>query len=189
MRHAALFANGLRSGHGGNAVLYSFNGPDGAYPSSALLRDSRGNLYGTTVERDGSNNCQSGCGNSSNWIRRASSPCCTGNLYGTTGGGGKSNLATIYEISKSGKESVLHSFKGIPDRQTSQDLFLAPDDTLFGAEYLDGGSCSAEGQYGCGTMLSLTKGQVRILHRFQRMDDGICPLGPVPAAFSTVQLS
>jgi uncharacterized repeat protein (TIGR03803 family) len=184
---------------GNETVLYSFNGPDGAYPSSALLRDTQGNLYGTTLAGGANNSCQSGCGTvfkldqqgqltvlysfmgghdgwyvTTGLVRDAH-----GNLYGTTAGGGTSNLGTIYEISNSGKESVLHSFKGA-DGQAAQDLFLAPDNTLYGAAYLGGGSCPAEGQFGCGTVFKFNKTSgMTILHRFQGLNDGIYPLGPV----------
>lgn len=185
---------------GNETVLYSFNGPDGAYPSSGLLRDAQGDLYGTTLAGGANNSCQSGCGTvfklhqngrltvlhsftggQDGWyvttglVRDAG-----GNLYGTTAGGGKFNLGTLYEISNSGKEYVLHSFRGDPDGQAPQDLFLAADNTLYGAAYLGGGSCPAEGQNGCGTIFKFDKGSgLTTLHRFQGLSDGIYPLGPV----------
>jgi uncharacterized repeat protein (TIGR03803 family) len=33
---------------GRESVLHSFRGLDGAYPQAAVIRDSAGNLYGTT---------------------------------------------------------------------------------------------------------------------------------------------
>ncbi len=186
---------------GNEMVLYSFNGPDGAYPSSSLLRDTQGNLYGTTLAGGANNSCQSGCGTvfkldqkgqltvlhsftggQDGWhVATGLVRDTRGNLYGTTAGGGKFNLGTIYEISNSGNEFVLHSFRGASDGQSPQDLFLAPDDdTLYGTAYLGGGSCPAEGQYGCGTVFKFDKGSgITILHRFQGLNDGIYPLGPV----------
>lgn len=34
---------------GNQTVLYSFKGTDGAYPQAGVIRDSAGNLYGTTT--------------------------------------------------------------------------------------------------------------------------------------------
>jgi uncharacterized repeat protein (TIGR03803 family) len=184
---------------GNETVLYSFNGPDGAYPSAGLLRDTQGNLYGTTLAGGANNSCQSGCGTvfqldqigqftllysfmggQDGWYVTTGLVRDThGNLYGTTAGGGTSNLGTIYEISNSGKESVLHSFKG-GDGQAPQDLLLTPNHTLYGAAYLGGGSCPAEGQSGCGTIFKFnTVSGMTVLHRFQGLNDGIYPLGPV----------
>jgi uncharacterized repeat protein (TIGR03803 family) len=38
-----------------------------------------------------------------------------GRLYGTTTTGGTSDLGTVYSITTSGSESVIHSFNGTPD--------------------------------------------------------------------------
>jgi uncharacterized repeat protein (TIGR03803 family) len=60
-------------------VLYAFQcGADGARPDGNLVRDSAGNLYGTTHE------------------------------------GGAYDYGTVFEISASGMETLLHSFAGPP---------------------------------------------------------------------------
>jgi len=40
----------MLSSAGQEAVLYTFDGVDGASPASELLRDAEGNLYGTTAD-------------------------------------------------------------------------------------------------------------------------------------------
>lgn len=70
---------------GKESVLYSFTAQaDGAWPSAGLVLDAAGNLYGTTYER-GSSTCN--------------------------GGGG---CGTLFEISSSGKFTVVHTFMGEP---------------------------------------------------------------------------
>ena len=104
---------------GNETVLYSFSGLDGANPSSVLLFDSQGNLYGTTV--NGGTGCHNGiCGtvfelnpsgeetvlyNFSPGI--GASPYsgviqdAAGNLYGTTSVDGAGGLGTVFELSTS----------------------------------------------------------------------------------------
>ena len=112
---------------GKETVLHSFTGaPDGSTPYGGVVRDSQGNLYGTTVfggsygtvfkldatgketvlhsfagETDGS---YPGSG----VIRDAA-----GNLFGTTTYGGPLNLGTIFELDRSGKETMLYQFTGV----------------------------------------------------------------------------
>jgi uncharacterized repeat protein (TIGR03803 family) len=130
-------------------VLYTFTGypDDGAGPFGGVVRDSAGNLYGTTYEGGNSSNCYDGCGTvfelvfnfasntySENMLYsftgsggEGEGPSAglvmdsSGNLYGTTSEGGGSSVCnlggcgTVFELVKTGgtyTEKVLHSFTG-----------------------------------------------------------------------------
>jgi uncharacterized repeat protein (TIGR03803 family) len=77
---------------GQETVLHSFTGKqrDGEYPTTALIRDTAGNLYGTTEAGGGTANLQychvlaDGCG-------------------------------IVFKLTASGQETVLHSFTGYPN--------------------------------------------------------------------------
>jgi uncharacterized repeat protein (TIGR03803 family) len=110
-------------------VLYNFPGPpNGVEPYAGLVRDSAGNLYGTTasggsssygivfkvsksgketVLYDFTGGSLDGCYPYGGLLRDGA-----GNLYGTTNGCGTSNFGTVFKLSKDGKETVLHSFSG-----------------------------------------------------------------------------
>jgi uncharacterized repeat protein (TIGR03803 family) len=125
-------------------VLHSFlhTNNDGWQPEASLVMDAKGNLYGTTVY--GGANCedQGGCGtvfelspgSGGSWTYSIIYNFCdrtrcedgnfpygalildgSGNLYGTTYGGGTRAVGTVFELSPSGgkwTETVLHSFTG-----------------------------------------------------------------------------
>jgi uncharacterized repeat protein (TIGR03803 family) len=119
---------------GTETMLHAFEGgsADGAYPSSALLRDRHGNLYGTTWQ--GGQGCGStGCGvvykiapNGSNKVLYAfcsQSQCVDGqspestliadnadNLYGTTTEGGLYEYGVVFKLANNGTETVLYNF-------------------------------------------------------------------------------
>jgi uncharacterized repeat protein (TIGR03803 family) len=114
-------------------VLHSFNGqPDGATPFSGLVLDQSGSLYGATFAGGSSNDgsvykvniktkqeivLHSFAGDPDggepvygNLLMDKS-----GNLYGTTQGGGTSNRGSVWELSARGTEMVLYSFTGGAD--------------------------------------------------------------------------
>jgi uncharacterized repeat protein (TIGR03803 family) len=111
--------------NGNETVLHSFaGGADGSYPNGPLVRDSAGNLYGTTFYEGAfkagtafrvdpnshetvlhSFNTSDGLGPMGNLISDQA-----GNLYGTANGGGAYGNGVIFELDLAGNEHVLHSF-------------------------------------------------------------------------------
>lgn len=119
------------------STLYTFSGgSDGAQPVG-LIRDAKGNLYGTALYGgDTSCNCgvvfelkqskgswaeivlHSFLGLADGAIPQGLAFDAAGNICGTTEGGGTYNAGTVFQIKHSGghwKESVLHSFTGGAD--------------------------------------------------------------------------
>ena len=151
-------------------TVHSFAGnPDGALPTAKVIRDSDGNLYGTTTWGGATNygtvfkiNSQGvetilhmfagdpdGSVPWAGLVRDAQ-----GNLYGTTTGGGTFNLGAVFKITKEGKENVLHSFSGSPDGASPwAGLVLDAEGNVYGTTWYGGtGSCKAgNGATGCGT--------------------------------------
>jgi uncharacterized repeat protein (TIGR03803 family) len=115
---------------GNESVLYSFRGtPDGFSPVAGLVRDTAGNLYGTTLyggvfglgtvfKLDNANNeaiLYSFAGGAdgqqpyAGLIRDAA-----GNLYGTTFLGGAHGFGTVFKLNSTNQETILYSFAGAP---------------------------------------------------------------------------
>jgi uncharacterized repeat protein (TIGR03803 family) len=113
---------------GAEKVLYSFTGgADGAYPISSLVRDSAGNLYGTTtmggsagagvvfkVDPQGTETVLHNFTGGTDGVDPVGGLLRdkAGNLYGTTSQGGTANAGVLFKISPRGKESILHTFTG-----------------------------------------------------------------------------
>lgn len=177
------------------SVLYEFQfGPDGARPYSSLVRDGKGNLYGTTTVGGSSKNCLSGCGtvfkldtsgnetvlhsftgkdgaNPYGGLVRDSQ----NNLYGTTLNGGAHGAGTIFKIAPHGRETVLYSFSGGADGGFPYaGLVRDKAGNLYGTTYL-GGTCPA--YYGCGTVFKLdTTGKEAVIYNFKGgLNDGAFP--------------
>lgn len=165
-------------------VDYAFNGTDGAAPTATLIEDAAGNLYGTTSS--GGSGCGgSGCGvvfklntaNKETVLHTFTGPDGatpyghllldgSGNLYGTTSGGGSGSACqggcgTVFKIDRSGVESVLHSFTGNPDG-TNPRAGLVSDNS--GNLY---GTTENGGAFGFGTIFKIDAGgSETVLHSF-----------------------
>jgi uncharacterized repeat protein (TIGR03803 family) len=136
----------------GFAVLHSFGGsPDGARPSAALVADTLGYLYGTTllggaanlgtvfrIRMDGTDFAvlHSFTGGSGDGSSPSASLTCDGQgrLYGTTRNGGSWFGGTVFTIRTDGTGyALLHQFSGSSDGwEPHGDLLLDATGNLFG---------------------------------------------------------
>src|SRR5580698_3808573 len=111
----------------------------------------------------------------------------SGNLYGTTsGGGGPADAGTVFELtptSNGWSESVLYSFQGGSDGSfPNSSLVMDESGNLYGTTYYGGiGTCSD----GCGTAFELTpptngdSWTESIIYSFQDGTDGAYPAGVI----------
>lgn len=153
-------------------VLYQFcsltNCADGNTPFAGLLRDSAGNLYGTTIFGGNGTYCTvnyvTGCGvvfkldtagNETTLYTflgtaDGGSPYSgvirdnAGNIYGTTTGGGNENgpegCGVVFKVDTNGVETVLHTFAGEPGDGCNPYAELTQDETgnLYGTTVYGG---------------------------------------------------
>lgn len=179
---------------GQETVLYNFCSlsgcTDGQYPYAPLVRDAAGNLYGTT-QYGGTANLgvvfklsasgqetvlhsftggADGVYPYAGLFRDAA-----GNLYGTTENGGTANLGVVFKISKTGKETVLHSFTGAANDGSyplSAGFYMDAKRNLYSVT-------SQGGTSGEGVLYKLSpKGKLTVLHSFTAgTTDGCYPYG------------
>jgi len=163
------------AGHA-DLILYRFHGGrDGLSPSSTLVPDAAGNLYGTASFGGGS-------------------PCTFGEAPG---------CGIVFEISPptsgSGKwtETILYRFQGGTDGAfPAQALLRGADGTLYGVATVggNGGEVCEVAQHGCGTVFALsppagkdTHWALRTLYAFDGTTDGAVPNdlieGTTPGSF------
>jgi uncharacterized repeat protein (TIGR03803 family) len=174
---------------GKETVLYSFTGgADGGNPVAGLIRDSAGNLFGTTFYAAGSSSGTAfklnNTGNISVLYTFDSQayPYASlirdprGHLYGATWGDGiYCDCGTVYEL-HGHKETVLYSFG-----QFVQDGVMPYGRLIRDAEGNLYGTTEAGGSYfcgnGCGTVFKLDKiGTATYLHTFANdQKDGEAP--------------
>jgi uncharacterized repeat protein (TIGR03803 family) len=91
----------------------------------------------------------------------------SGNLYGTTQGGGTCAQGTVFELSKSGgiwTETVLYSFCGSDGQNPVGSVILDSSGSVYGTTKFGGG--------GCGTVFKLSGSTLTILYSFTCGSDG-----------------
>jgi len=182
-------------------TLHAFTGgTDGSSPSGELIRDAQGNLYGTAMA-GGHPSCSSGifkgCGTVFEITKSGkyrllysfkggsdgANPLAglvrdgSGNLYGTTlAGGGHSvcgnECGTVFKLSKTGQETLLHRFAAKADGAfPTSTLVLDAQGSLYGTTTSAGRS-----KCHCGTVFKLnSKGSFTVLYAFKGGNDGDSP--------------
>ncbi|MGA8097693.1 MAG: choice-of-anchor tandem repeat GloVer-containing protein, partial [Candidatus Cybelea sp.] len=181
------------SGH--EKVIYRFKGPpDGAIPLKALFPFD-GKLYGTTFYGGRCSYSAGGCGTvfgvttsgkesviySFEGGHDGQSPnaplvALNGSLWGTTFQGGcvKScqygTFGTIFKMSTSGHETIVHRFTDLPDGAFPQGPLAVVNNTIYSTTS-SGGARRRAG----GTIYSATSKGVQILHSFGAAPNGDAP--------------
>jgi uncharacterized repeat protein (TIGR03803 family) len=185
---------------GQETVLYRFTGgKDGGNPMASVVLDAKGNLYGTTFE-GGAGTCPGNCGTVFKVTPRGKETVLhsfnradgaypeaglvfdkKGNLYGTTAAGGKfQNAGTVFKLTPSGKETVLHSFPlGFTTTDGAQPrtgLVFDKKGNLYGTT-LRGGDrgCSGGAGFGCGVVFKVTPSDEDVIYTFTGGPDGAYP--------------
>ncbi len=190
--------------NGVETVLYSFaGGTDGEFPASDLIRDSQGNLYGTTGQ-GGAANCpdpfEQGCGtlfmisetgvetilhSFAGYPADGEGPAsgviigAGGNLYGTTLLGGTHGLGTVFEVTRTGTEKLIYSFGSVLNdgRNPSAGLAADPRGNLYGTTQAGGGTgCAGSG---CGTLFRVTMVGKEISLPLNESPAGCVPSAPL----------
>jgi uncharacterized repeat protein (TIGR03803 family) len=140
---------------GKETVLYTFMGAnDGSSPEAGLIRDSHGNLYGTTylggtggagtvfkVDAHGQETVlHNFTGGSDGWLPSGGSLVrdSAGNLYGTTPQGGSNDFGVVFKIDAKGNETILHTFSGSDGKIPYGTLILDTAGNLYGTTYQGG---------------------------------------------------
>jgi uncharacterized repeat protein (TIGR03803 family) len=189
---------------GGESLLHSFDGLDGDFPQSALVRDIAGNSYGT-ASFGGSyptDNCNpNGCGtvykldkhgqfvvlHSFSGREDGGHPEAgltldrEGNLYGTaTIGGSDPNCScgVVFKLDRQGRLTVLHTFTGAEGSGPIGGLALDERGNLYGTAF-------EGGVFGNGTLFMLSPSfmlsqsglswKFAVLHNFAGGADGAFP--------------
>ncbi len=175
-------------------LLYTFpgNGSAGQSPSSALVIDNAGNLYGTTLDggTGGYGTVYQLTPSGPGWVQNllysfdrttGAYPYgvildSTGDLFGTTSGGGTNNGGTLFELSPGSGGWTFNSFLNFtrlnPNTGPRASLTMDSQGNLYGTTY-------GEGAYAYGNVFKLTpsaNGWIYTdLHDFTNYSDGANP--------------
>jgi uncharacterized repeat protein (TIGR03803 family) len=167
-------------------VVFNFRLTTGYYPTG-VVRDPTGNLYVATIEGGSNQTCDGGCGDILKVSPSGQSTelyAFTGNgsphpialtrdaqgiLYGVTSGGGHYGDGSVFKLTPSGKEGILHSFDYPGDGYApSSGVTIDSEGNLYGVTE-GGGLAACE----CGTIYKVTpSGDETVLYSFTGGSDG-----------------
>ncbi len=105
----------------------------------------------------------------------------SGNLYGTTNGGGPYNAGVVFEIDSAGNETVMHMFTGGTDGgHPTAGLVADSAGNLYGTAYQGGIAGTGVGKLGAGVVYKIdTSGRFQVLYSFTGGADGSGPFAGV----------
>lgn len=199
------------SSTGQETVLYSFcsavNCTDGNQPQAVLIRDSAGNLYGTTAY-GGAGVVNNGGGtvfkitntdretvlysfcpvlecSDGYYIVAGLMEDTSGNFYGTAGFGGAKGHGAVFKVDTSDNESDLYSFCSVASCTDGADPYggVISDSAgnLYGTTTSGGANCVSNN--GCGTVFKVdTTGKETVLYSFCSVGGTSCTDGAYPYA-------
>ena len=143
-------------------TLHSFDGTDGRLSFAGLVQATNGSLYGTTYYGGAKNSGEVFEITPIGTLTRLHSFCsksgCTdgeytyatpiqgtdGNFYGTTYLGGSNELGTVFQITPTGTEITLHTFRGPDGSQPLAGLVQATNGDFYGTTYIGGSEGKGE---------------------------------------------
>jgi len=192
---------------GAFTTLHVFAGgpTDGALPNSGLIRDTEGNLYGTTVgggthqsgvvfklDATGTETVlhhltgkEAGLNPTAGLVRDDA-----GNLYGATQLGGELSCpdepglrgcGIVFKLAPSGIFTVLHAFAGGAEGVWPHSLIRDGAGNLYGVTAYGGDLNCFFDSTGCGTIFKLSpSGSLTTLHAFTQTEDGATTEGEFP---------
>lgn len=179
-------------------VLHEFGaGTDGQYPFAGVVRDSQGNLYGSTnaggtygggavyeISASGTESVLYNFtgGTDGNTPDAAPTLGTDGRIYGTTRLGGAYNFGTVYAVDTTGTESVIHDFlgnNGVDGGDPWGGVVSDGNGTLYGMTFYGGiMTCPSDYLTGCGVIYKVTEtGNETVLYAFTDTKDGLYPAG------------
>jgi uncharacterized repeat protein (TIGR03803 family) len=176
---------------GTEKVLWSFgNGTDGSNPIAGVIRDTKGTLYGTTeyggteghgavfeLTSSGTEKLLWSFENGTDGANPVGGVVLgkMATLYGTTSSGGMYGSGTVFKVTLSGSEMVIHSFANNDMDGVTPYAGLVMDKlgNLYGTTVAGGGTGGVSG-----IVFEMTpSGAETILHNFGATGDGAFPWG------------
>jgi uncharacterized repeat protein (TIGR03803 family) len=178
---------------GQETILYSFPGENqGGFPRGGVIRDSAGNLYGTTFMGGTANQgyvykldtagnytvLHTFTGRPDGADPQSVIRDSAGNLYGTTYLGGTANLGAVFRLDAEGQETVLYSFPDAGDgSQPIAGLIRDSAGNFYGTTYAGGAGFTSFGNAAdAGAVYKLdAAGRETLLYSFTDGTDGGSP--------------